>query len=179
MTDRGAHIIDLAQFVLDMDESGPVEIWGSGKAPRDSLYDSFLDYDFECKCASGVLAIGEAAGDSGRNFGGSNCCIFIHIHGCKLAPSSQELLQERIRPDEIQLGRSPGHRRDFLDSVKSRRQPIVPAETGHRTGTICHLVNISMLTGQKLKWDPAAERVINCEKANRMLSRPMRSPWYL
>ena len=179
MTDRGAHVIDLAQFVLGMDESGPVEIGGTGTAPRDSLYDSFLDYNFECKYANGVRVIGEAAGERGIKFEGSDGWIFIHIHGGRLSASSRDLLQERIRPDEIHLGRSPGHRRDFLDSVISRRQPIVPAETGHRTGTICHLINISMLTGQKLKWDPAAERVINSEQANRMLARPMRSPWHL
>ncbi|GAH64642.1 unnamed protein product, partial [marine sediment metagenome] len=84
-----------------------------------------------------------------------------------------------VGPDEIHLGRSPGHHQDFLNAVKTRQKPVAPSEVGHRTGTICHLVNIAMLTGRKLEWDPQQEQITNDPEANRMLSRPMRSPWYL
>ncbi|MHC4357046.1 MAG: Gfo/Idh/MocA family protein, partial [Planctomycetota bacterium] len=50
---------------------------------------------------------------------------------------------------------------------------------GHRSASICHLGNIAMLTGRKLRWDPAQEDFVNDAQANRMLSRPMRSPWRL
>ncbi len=108
-----------------------------------------------------------------------NIWIFIHIHGGDIEASSENLLKEKIRPEEICLGRSRGHHEDFLNAVRTRGQVIAPAEVGHRSVSICHLVNIAMLTGRKLHWDPAKEVIINDSEASRMLSRPMRSPWYL
>ena len=48
---------------------------------------------------------------------------------------------------------------------------------GHRTGSICHLLNIAMLTGRKLKRDPQKEQIIGDAQANAMLGKPMRAPW--
>jgi hypothetical protein len=56
---------------------------------------------------------------------------------------------------------------------------MAPAEVGHRTGSICHLLNIAMLTGKKLVWDPVNEQITNDAAANRLLIHPMRSPWQL
>jgi predicted dehydrogenase len=179
MTDRGAHIIDLAQLGNGTDDTGPVEIFGQGLAPRDGLFDTFLEYQFECRYANGVRLIGESKEPRGLKFEGTDGWIFIHIHGGDLEAEPSSLLKEFIGPDEIHLGRSPGHHQDFLNAVKTRRQPMAPAEVGHRTATICHLVNIAMLTGRRLKWDPQSEQIINDAEANRLLSRPMRSPWHL
>ncbi len=179
MTDRGAHIIDIGQLGNNTDDTGPIEISGSGKAPDKGIYDTFMEYNFECRYANGVRLIGGSSGNRGLKFEGTDGWIFIHIHGGRLEAGPDSLLKESIGPDEIHLGRSTEHHRNFLDSVKTRRQPIAPAEVGHRTASICHLVNIAMLTGSKLKWDPDKERIINNYDANRMLSRPMRSPWHL
>ena len=179
MTDRGAHIIDIGQLGNNTDDTGPIEISGSGKAPDKGIYDTFMEYDFECRYANGVRLIGGSSGNRGLKFEGTDGWIFIHIHGGRLEAGPESLLRESIGPDEIHLGRSPEHHRNFLDSVKTRRQPIAPAEVGHRTAAICHLVNIAMLTGSKLKWDPDKEQIINNYDANRMLARPMRSPWRL
>ena len=51
--------------------------------------------------------------------------------------------------------------------------------SAHRSATVCHLGAIAVLLNQKLRWDPAAERFGSNDAANRMLSRPMRSPWHL
>ncbi|MCJ7777426.1 MAG: hypothetical protein MUP16_03840, partial [Sedimentisphaerales bacterium] len=59
------------------------------------------------------------------------------------------------------------------------KEPIAPAEVGHRTATICHLANIAMLLQRKLKWDPAKESFVGDDVANRMLGRSSRSPWRL
>jgi len=179
MTDRGAHIIDLAQLGNGTDDNGPVEIFGEGRAPDDGLFDTFLEYQFECRYANGVRLIGESKEPRGLKFEGTDGWVFIHIHGGHLEAQPPSLLQESIGPNEIQLGRSPGHHQDFLNAVKTRQQPMAPAEVGHRTATICHLVNIAMLTERKLKWDPQCEQIINDAEANRLLSRPMRSPWHL
>jgi hypothetical protein len=67
--------------------------------------------------------------------------------------------------------------RNFLDCVKTRSEPAAPIEIGHRSATICHLANIAMWLKRKLRWDPAAERFIGDEAANRLLSRANRAPW--
>ena len=64
-----------------------------------------------------------------------------------------------IGPDEIQLYTNPaGEHRDFLDCVKSRKDPYFPVDIGHRVSTVCHLANIAIKLGRKLKWDPEQER---------------------
>jgi len=179
MTDRGAHIIDLAQLGLQADDSGPVEISGKGWAPKDGLFDTFMKFDFTCRYANGVNLIGTSEGTRGLKFEGSNGWIFIHIHGGRLEAYPESLLKEYIGPEEIHLRRSPGHHQDFINSVKSRYPAIAHEEIGHRTGTICHLVNIALQTGRTLKWDPQKEQITNDASANRMLYRPMRAPWRL
>jgi predicted dehydrogenase len=179
MTDRGAHIIDLAQLGLQADESGPVEISGKGWAPKDGLFDTFMKFDFTCTYANGVKLIGTSEGTRGLKFEGSDGWIFIHIHGGRLEAYPESLLKEYIGPEEIHLRRSPGHHQDFINSVKTRRPAIAHEEIGHRTGTICHLVNIALQTERTLKWDPLKEQITNDESTNRMLYRPMRAPWRL
>ena len=177
MTDRGAHIIDLAQFINDTDDSGPVEIFGRGRPIGNGLYDCFIEYDFECLYQNGVRLIGGSEGDRGLKLVGSDGWISIHIHGGRLDADPKSILKESIAPDEIHTERSPGHHRNFLDSVKSRKKPVAHEEIGHRTATICHLVNIAMLTERRLKWDPEREQITNDDKVNKMVSKPKRSPW--
>jgi predicted dehydrogenase len=177
MTDRGAHIIDLAQLGLGMDHTGPVEIIAKGKPFGNGIYDTFVEYDFQCRYANGVRLIGSSNAPRGLKFEGTDGWIFIHIHGGRLEAEPQSLLTQKIGPQEIHVGRSPEHHRNFLDAVKSRNKPVATAEIGHRTASICHLVNIAMLTNKKLDWDPVAERITNDENTDRMIRRPMRVEW--
>jgi hypothetical protein len=91
----------------------------------------------------------------------------------------KEILDEKIGPNEVQLFRSPGHHREFLDSVKSRRPTVAPAETAHRAASIGHLGQIAMLLGRKLRWNPVAETLQDDPAASHMLSTPMRAPWHI
>lgn len=105
-----------------------------------------------------------------------------------LETSSPSLDTTVIGPGEIHLPVSnpartvaePGdytadHIRNFLDSVKTRQEPIEPVEVGHRTASVCHLWNVAIQRmGKKLEWDPEEERFTNDEAANSMLSRPPR-----
>ncbi len=74
---------------------------------------------------------------------------------------------------------SNDHKRNFLECVKNRRQTVSPIEAAVRSDTICHLDDIAIRTGRKLRWDPAKEQFLNDEAANRLLFRSMRSPWIL
>jgi predicted dehydrogenase len=69
------------------------------------------------------------------------------------------------------------HARNFLDCIKSRQRPASDVEDGHRTTTACHLANISLRLGRKLKWDAAKEEIIGDREASAMLERPYRKPW--
>ena len=160
---------------LDTERTGPVEI--EAKGVRGKFYDTFMDYSFTNVYANGVRMIGTAEGPRGLKYEGSDGWVFVHVHGCRLEASSPDLLKEKIGDDEIKVGRSPGHHRNFLDCVKSRKEPVASAEIGHRSGTICHLNNIAMLTGRKLKWDPKTEQFHNDEGANALLKPKMRAPW--
>jgi predicted dehydrogenase len=69
------------------------------------------------------------------------------------------------------------HVRDFLDCVKSRRQPAADVEAGHRVATACHLANLALRLGRKVRWDAAKEEIVGDAEAARMLVRPYRAPW--
>lgn len=69
------------------------------------------------------------------------------------------------------------HARNFLDCVKSRREPISDLESGHRTATVCHLANLSLRLGRQFRWDAEKEEIISDPEASALLRRPYRPPW--
>ena len=69
------------------------------------------------------------------------------------------------------------HVRNFLDCIKSRKRPIADVEDGHRTATACHLSNMSLRLGRKLRWNPETEKIDGDAEASAMLVRPYRAPW--
>jgi hypothetical protein len=85
-----------------------------------------------------------------------------------------------IEAGETRLFTNPaGEHRNFLDCVKTRRDPYFPVDIGHRVSTVCHLANLSIKLGRPLKWDPVKENFINDNEANRLQTRGMRKPWSL
>jgi len=68
---------------------------------------------------------------------------------------------------------------DFVDCIKSRKQPLCPVEEGHRSTSFAHLANISLAMNMRLEWDAGLERFTNSEKANELLYYEYRSPWKL
>ncbi|MBX3418533.1 MAG: Gfo/Idh/MocA family oxidoreductase [Pirellulaceae bacterium] len=177
MSDRGAHILDIAQLVLDMDESGPVEFKAMGRRNPENLYNAFMDYEFECTYANGVKIVGANREPRGLKIVGSEGSLFVHIHGGELNAEPASLLEQRDLG--IDLGRSPGHHLDFINAVKSRQQPLAHAEIGCRTATLCHLLNVAMLVEAPVRWDPQQERVIDNPEAASLLMPKMREPWTL
>ncbi len=69
------------------------------------------------------------------------------------------------------------HASGFLDAVRSRLDPISDLESGHRVVTACHLANLSLRLGRKLRWDGEREAIEGDAEANAMLERPYRAPW--
>jgi hypothetical protein len=192
MTDRGAHVIDIGQLVNDSDDTGPVELEAKGVQNTQSIYNVFWDYHFKLKYANGVEMIGATDEPRGIKLVGEDGWIFIHVHGGKLEASKPEILKEKIGPKEIQLGRTTvpedpnndhprllGHRKHFIECIKTRTQPFAHAEAGHRTASICHLTNIAMTVGRPVKWDPQKEQFVGDGEANKLLKPSFRTPWTL
>jgi predicted dehydrogenase len=178
VTDRGAHIIDLGQLGNGTDDTGPVSVEGEGEFPLEGLFNTAMSYRFAFEYANGVKMICESKPPRGIKFEGDEGWVFIHIHGGHLEAEPASLLQEVIGPDELHLGRSPGHHLDFINAVKTRGTPMAPVMVGHRSGSMCHMANIAMLLGRKLRWNPTTEQFDDPE-ANRLLLKSMRSPWHV
>jgi predicted dehydrogenase len=193
VTNFGAHSNDAAQWALGMDASGPVEIedQGSEWPPKGGLYNTATRTAFRARYASGPELICRTDKPGfGIRFEGTEGWIEYGYQGLKTNPES--LKTSPIRPSELRLPVSnpdrtqesgqfhvPDHVRNFLESIRSRKDPVAPVEAGHRSATVCHLGNIAMLLKRNLRWDPDREQFVGDEEANRMLARPMRAPWHL
>ena len=181
LTDWAGHHIDIAHWGLGLDYTGPVEIEGKGVYPRDGIYDAPTAYKFTCKYDNGLTMI--VANDRQQPKGMGTIWYgedgWVYVKRGRLEAEPESILDERIGPNEIKLYESRDHQRNFLDCVKSRKLTITPVEIAHRSISVGLLGEIAMLLGRKLKWNPEQERFLNDEQANRMLSRPMRSPWHL
>jgi hypothetical protein len=178
VSDHGAHYVDIAQWGLGTERSGPVEVEGRGDFPSEGLFNVATAYHIEWTYANGVKMIGE---EKGRDivcttFEGSEGTVHIGS-GLQTEPASlarSEPVEERYRLPDIN-----DHHGNFLDCVRSRKTPLAPIEEAHRSAAICHIGNIAMLLKRKLRWDPARERFVGDPEANRMLARRQRSPWTL
>jgi len=184
VTDWGAHHIDIAQWGMGTDDTGPIAVEGEGIFPAEGLWDAAIDYDFECAYANGVTMrvasnnhITQGVifiGDAGR----------VHVTRSEVKTQPERLVRETFGPEEIHLPRPAGdhrqgHRADFLRCVKTRERTITPVEIGHRSVTIAHLGNIAMILGRKVRWDPQREVMVGDEAAARMVGRAMRAPWHV
>jgi hypothetical protein len=115
--------------------------------------------------------------DHGTAFEGAEGWVHVDRSGINAHP--KELLQTEFGPNEIRLTESNNHARNLLDCVKSRAQTICPIDAAVQADIVCQISDIAIRLEQKLRWDPAKERFVNNDAANRRLVRSMRSPWRL
>jgi len=184
VTDWGAHHIDIAHWGMGCDDTGPVEVEGKGLFPEDGLWDAAYDYDFACRYDNGVTMYVGSTNHYAQGVRFIGSAGWIHITRSGLKASSRHLLKEKIGPNEIHLAKPAGvhrqgHRRDFLDCIKSRARTVTPVEIGHRSATVAHLGNIAMMHARRIRWDPTAEQIIGDLSAERRLGRATRSPWHI
>ncbi|PAW68276.1 MAG: hypothetical protein B9S34_02945 [Opitutia bacterium Tous-C1TDCM] len=184
VTNWGAHYIDIAQWALGMDESGPVEVVGDGEFPTTGLFSTATKVDFTCRYASGVTlrcrTRYDGISDGNVRFFGDRGWVDVSRSASKA--SGPELLKEiaaQAGKGAVKLPVSLNHHDNFLQAIRTRGRPISDVEFGHRTTSICNLGNIAMQLKRPLKWDPVAERFTDDAVANRMRGRSMRGPWSL
>ncbi len=192
ITGWGAHHIDTAHWGMGTEYTGPIEIVGEAVFPKSGLWNVHGDFKIKSKYANGVEMFISGDNPNGVRFEGTEGWIFVSRGAVKvtssdpgtadkslkaLDASDQKILDSVISPNEIHLYESKEQHGNWLESIRSRKQPVAPAEIGHRSCSACLISHISMKLPRKLYWDPAKERFKNDDEANSMLSRPMRLPW--
>jgi predicted dehydrogenase len=167
VTDWGAHMFDIVQWSLDMDNSGPVEV-----IPPDGNEHKFLTYRYE----NGITM-------THQPWEWSNAIQFIGSEGTlniqrkKLETTPVALATKVIGANEKHVYLSENHYKDFLDAMRKRSKPICDVEVGHRTASVCNIGNIAYQLKRPLSWDPKKESFKKDKDANALLERPLRSEW--
>jgi len=180
ITDWGAHHMDIAQWAMDMDTSGPVAIENiKGELPpKGNLYNTATAYHFEAVYASGTRMIVDSSFREGIEFiGEAGKKLFVKRDLIEFTP--QELRTEQIKPEEIQLhlSRKYNHNFDFVDHLYDGGATAAPIEASHRTISIAHLANLGLRFDKaNIKWDPATEKSTD-DAINAQLNRPIRAPY--
>jgi predicted dehydrogenase len=179
MTDWGAHHNDIAQWGLGTDDTGPVAVEGTGEEPAKGpySYNCHPNFTITDTYANGTKLICMSKGENGVLFEGEGGQRIFVDRG-KLLVSGRGLLDEPLPKDALRLYASTNHMGNFIDCVRTRKRPICDVEIGNRSVNVCHIGNIALRTGKKLKWDPVKEQFDDAE-ANKWLSREMRPPWKL
>jgi predicted dehydrogenase len=169
ITDWGSHHFDIAQWALDADRSGPTEVI----PPEDPRAERGLRFVY----ANGVELI--HAGPPGITFVGTNGSIFVdRTH---LTSNPETLLQEPLGDKDVHLPQRPSLIRDWLDCIKTRKRPVCDVEVGARSATLCHLANVAYWNRLRLRWDPAAWKIVGDAESSAaaLLDRERRDPYKL
>jgi predicted dehydrogenase len=198
ITGWGAHHVDSAHWGMNTEYTGPVEVWGSAEFPKSGLWNVHGKFLTHARYANGITM--DISGDfpNGIKFIGTKGWIFVTrteqltptgmstgnpaaaaggVKATGLEASDPRILQSVIGPGEIHLYKSDDQHGNWLDCIHTRQQPISPVEMGHRACSTCLIHQIAMHTGRHLHWDPQAERFLNDDAANAMLSRPQRAKY--
>lgn len=166
MTDWGAHMFDIVQWALDMDQSGPVKV--SAPQGKDQPY---LTYTY----ANGITMTHQPwEWNSGVEFVGTEGTL--RSARKKLETSKPELKDRVIGPNEKHVYKSENHYIDFIQAVRNRTMPICDVEVGHRTASVCNIGNIAYAVNKSLEWNPKTEK-FNDAEANALLGRKLNKTW--
>ena len=193
ITGWGSHHVDCAHWAMNTELTGPIEISGWAEFPTSGLWDVHGKFQTEGLYENGVRMLISTEFPNGIKYEGTEGWIFvtrgdyratasdpIPAGGTKaLEASDPKIITSVIGPKEVHLYESSDHHGNWLDSIKSRKPPIAPAEVGHRSCTTCLLHHIVMKLKRKVYWDPAKEKFKNDDEANTMLAREQRKPYTL
>jgi hypothetical protein len=111
----------------------------------------------------------------GVRFIGEKGWVHVTREGIWTEPGS--LAKVEIKPTEQRLYESSNHHVNFLECIRTRRDPVSPVEAGHAATTLSLIADIATRTRRKLTWDWKTETFPGDDAANRYLSRAMRAPW--
>ena len=185
MTDWGVHLINVmlmgtgVEWPKTVASSGGKYVFDDNSETPDS---QVTTYEFPTFMLVWEHKAGLGVGLNGRPWGmswsGTEGTIFLNDAGWEL------VVEHRKGNLEPQKARSsgdarPAHVRNFLDCVKSRKQPVLNLELGHHVSTVAHLGNIAFRTGHKITWDAANEKIVGDREADKLVAVKYRKPWKL
>lgn len=186
----GIHPIDIALWGGGKLFETPVRIKGTGTFPTEGVCNTATAWDITCDYDSGVAMhyrsepapedwksrYGVISGH-GTAFEGTEG--WIHVNRNLIRSHPENIVDSVIQPAEIQLTKSGHHMRNFIESVKSRRDPISPIESAVNGDMLCQVCDIALRLNREVYWDTKKEHFIDDSDANKRLQRAMRSPWRL
>jgi predicted dehydrogenase len=187
VTDWGAHHLDIAQWGLGMDESGPVQVLPAPEGTR-AKRGAKLVY------ANGVTVVHKDG--FGVDFFGSEGEVQVNRGSFCFIRNGQTVSKWTRKEDpgslqsalakadkafladaQVKLYKSESHTLDFLNCVKSRQQPITHAGVGGHSVICCHLMNLAYRYGEKIEWNPADSTFAAGTGNAAWLTRDYRAPW--
>jgi hypothetical protein len=173
MTNWGAHGVDQIQWALGKDDTGPTELWPDG--PKGIIAMQYAD-------GASVRFERQGGPMGGAVFIGADCKMEINRN--KFTANPVDFVKDAPNPAVGDKWEGDGwiarpHIQNWLDCIKSRKRPNADVEIGHRSISVCHLVNITRELDRKLSWDPAAEKFVGDEEANKLVDRPRRAGFEL
>jgi predicted dehydrogenase len=186
--DWGAHHLDIAQWGLGMDASGPVQVllppgpgeksgvklvYASGIAVKhvDGFGVDFVGTEGRVRVNRGKFVF-ERGGKTIASFTGAK-----EDEDTNLNEQVQKAREECLKDARVKLYVSRNHLGDFVECVKSRQQPITNAEVGGRSAICCHLINLAYRQQQRIEWDPERLAFANGSGDPTWLTRDYREPW--
>jgi predicted dehydrogenase len=188
----GCHGLSMIQWALQMDDTGPVEVWvePDGQKLQTLVYEQPEKRDRgDAFTSKSIIHYRDANGvqitlngtdkrlGGGATFIGDKGRITIFRGGYECEPA--DLDNDPLPSDAIRVYKSDNHMQNFFDCVRSRKDPIMDVEKGHRVATFCHLGNIARWLGRRLTWDPEKEEFPGDDEANQYLDTPKRKGYEL
>ena len=180
MTNWGAHHLDIAQWALGADHSGPISAKGWGKFEGNGLYDVSTTCRASLVFENGVeVVVGQLQEDIPLGVTFVFDKVKLHVDRGSLTSTPAGALNDLPEIKDPQIAVSDNHDQNFLECVKTRQLPISDIEIGHRAASLCHLANIAIELGREVRWDWRSENFGDDVAANAKLARPYRQPWSL
>lgn len=190
IADWGAHHLDIAQWAMGYDLTGPVKIepidipTKNGKKEKqwqsDGFYDLARNFNVRFTYERGEVVEMSNCYNKGLEIIGEKGTLWVDRG--RLAANPMNLIDKKIAPiDSTRLYglENPNHSTAFIDCVLNRRLAVTDIEIAHRTNTGCLLAEIAYTTGRTINWDYKTEKIIGDEQASRMCSRAYRGDWQL
>ena len=189
ITGWGSHHYDTMHWALDTELSGPGRIEAQAEFPRNKIWNVHGAYDVELTYPGGVKVSVSDKHPNGLKFIGDEGWIWVTREGQVTAsdPGSNGTALPALAASDarllapeglsVQLPRSDEHHKNWLECVRTRREPIAPARIAHRSSSACIASWIAMKVGRPVTWDPRAERFVSDNQADALLARHERAPY--
>ncbi len=187
LTDWGAHHVDIACWAIGAGDTGPSKVtpveytlpveYKDGFPVVHDQYNVATKFRIKVDMPNGVEMFITSEGDNGIMFEGTEGRFFVNRG--KIVGKPVEDLKDNPLPEgaieKVYGGKvSENHTANFIEGMKSRKQPISDVWTHNRMLEVCHLSNIAMRLGRELKWNPVKREIEGDAQANSFLSRENR-----